>query len=503
MPVVTDYSAVLYDVNWYGSNATYHGKPIIITYSFSAVVQPYLTSIQSQAFANSFQPFSDVQKSLARNAFAQWDAASGIRFVEVAAGQGTIQLGNFDFALSKDQSTKAAAGFAYTPNFYGNFSQPIGGDVFVNTATPSSQSRLQLYLHEIGHALGLKHSFEGTDTLDPSLDNYNQTVMSYTRPAGYDDANAKLGILDVQAIQYLYNTNGLDGSNLASWSYDQISGVVSQVGLTGNDFLIGEYGRDYIDGGDGDDQLYGFEGNDTLVGGNGNDSLFGGEGNDKLSGGVGNDTLDGSNGWDIAVFSGLSTNATITRTYSNSYSNYAVKFANGETDTISNFEIARFADRDVGLNASGAVNAVYRFYDTKTGDHFYTNSAYEANLLGENYSDNFNYESAPWSTPTKSASTTDIYRFYDTVTGNHFFTQSAFERDQIINTIRTYSYEGVAFAAYTSSNASTLTLERFFNSITGLHHFSASTAETDSIRTGGAGAGWIDEGAGFIVAKPA
>jgi hypothetical protein len=76
---------------------------------------------------------------------------------------------------------------------------------------------------------------------------------------------------------------------------------------------------------------------------------------------------------------------------------------------------------------------------------------------------------------------------------------STAERDQVLATLPSYHFEGVAFEAYTAPEAGSLTLERFFNTISHLHTYAASAAETASILHGGAGPGWVDEGAGFIV----
>lgn len=144
---------------------------------------------------------------------------------------------------------------------------------------------------------------------------------------------------------------------------------------------------------------------------------------------------------------------------------------------------------------------VYRFYDTGTGDHFYTTSPAErAQILATMpwYVD----EGSPWSTPDDGPNTRDVFRFYDTATGDHFFTADLGERDQIIATLPTYQYEGVAFEAYTSLEAAGpggVALQRFYNAGTGHHHFAANATEADSIRQGQVGPGWIDEGIGLIV----
>ena len=70
-------------------------------------------------------------------------------------------------------------------------------------------------------------------------------------------------------------------------------GVVTLLGLGGNDSLTGGAKADSLDGGDGNDTLTGNAAADTLQGGTGNDKLFGLAGNDTLDGGLGADTLDG------------------------------------------------------------------------------------------------------------------------------------------------------------------------------------------------------------------
>nr|WP_282104105.1 family 16 glycosylhydrolase [Methylobacterium sp. 37f] len=148
------------------------------------------------------------------------------------------------------------------------------------------------------------------------------------------------------------------------------------------------------------------------------------------------------------------------------------------------------------------VTAVYRFFDTRTGDHFYTNSTAEKAQILQTLPW-FTYEGTPWATPSQGADTIDVFRFFDTGTTAHFFTTSVGERDQIIKTNPSYKYEGVAFEAYADASApGTVTLERFFNTKTGQHHFAGNAEEAAGINQGAAGAGWIDEGKGFTVHAP-
>lgn len=150
------------------------------------------------------------------------------------------------------------------------------------------------------------------------------------------------------------------------------------------------------------------------------------------------------------------------------------------------------------------INAAFRFFDTATGDHFYTLSATEKNQIQATLP-TYKFEGVGWATPEQGAGTIDVFRFFDTTTKQHFFTASAAERDQILTTLPTYQYEGVAFEAYASAATAgpgAVTLERFFNTNTGLHHYAANADEAYAINHGSAGAGWIDEGKAFTVHVP-
>lgn len=153
-------------------------------------------------------------------------------------------------------------------------------------------------------------------------------------------------------------------------------------------------------------------------------------------------------------------------------------------------------------SAASDITAVYRFYDTGTGDHFYTTSTAEQTHILQTMP-SFRAEGTPWATPAKGAGTIDVFRFFDTATSTHFFTTDAGERDHIVQTLPTYRYEGVGFQAYADANTpGSVTLERFFNTQTHQHHFAASADEAAGINHGAAGTGWIDEGKGFTVHLP-
>ena len=158
----------------------------------------------------------------------------------------------------------------------------------------------------------------------------------------------------------------------------------------------------------------------------------------------------------------------------------------------------------VSSGTGSGVTAVHRFFDTATGDHFYTLSTAEKTQIQASLP-TYKYEGVGWATPSDGPDTTDVFRFFDTATNQHFFTSSAAERDQIIKSASTYHYEGVAFEVYAHADATgsgAVTLERFFNTNTGMHHYAANADEAYGINHGSAGAGWVDEGKAFTVHVP-
>ena len=102
-----------------------------------------------------------------------------------------------------------------------------------------------------------------------------------------------------------------------------------------------------------------------------------------------------------------------------------------------------------GGGASTPVS-VARFIRLDTGEHFYAASVVERDYILQNMSDNFRLED---SQAFLVSATPDyqffqpVHRFLDTATGNHFFTASESERDGVMAALPSYRYEGVAFYA--------------------------------------------------------
>jgi Ca2+-binding RTX toxin-like protein len=313
MPVVDDYTVLLSGSYWNGIEVT--GKPVIVTYSFPMSLPSYDASIDGFTVATdeSFQPFTDAEQAQADQALGEWAAASGLIFIQVAPGQGDINFQNVD--LNTTTAYAGAGGIGFYPfgdwnNFsYPNFTDDLSasGDVFVNTQFLNNGTvAYGTLLHEIGHAIGLKHPTETvTSAARPPVvhdqvlasDDPTQTIMSQQEDSS-SGGTAHLHTLDTDAAAFLYGPSGTGGvvttsasgvNSVSSWNWDAISQTLTQTAAMTNDTIRGSSVNDIINGSDGNDQLFGLAGDDQIYGGNGNDSLYGGSGTDTLAGGAGDD----------------------------------------------------------------------------------------------------------------------------------------------------------------------------------------------------------------------
>ncbi|AFY83230.1 CAP domain-containing protein [Oscillatoria acuminata] len=132
------------------------------------------------------------------------------------------------------------------------------------------------------------------------------------------------------------------------------------------------------------------------------------------------------------------------------------------------------------VTGPGPQQAIYRFFDTLSGTHFYTASELERDNV-RNTLPQYRYEGPSFAAPIPNPATSSIHRFFNTQTGTHFFTISEVERNQVLRDLPQYNYEGVAYHAYMQSESGTTPLHRFFNTQTGTHFYTPSDVERDVV----------------------
>lgn len=315
MTEVTDYTALLAytsNSNFRWNSVTGLGTNTVVTYSFTSSSD--LGDAGSDPYgASRYWSFNSEQRDYFRRALAEFEEASGVIFAETD-GPAMINVFGYDGG--------SAAGWADLP-WASSYSTNEGRLAIQSSNMMPGSYGYETVLHEIGHALGLKHPHDGDPTLAGHLDTQENTVMTYTY-AGYNVT--ELGTFDLQALQHIYGSS----ADAAEWSVQVKSSgkvvidtsaaaetvlAVGQntkiLGRGGNDTLIGREADDKLVGGTGLDTLTGGYGEDTLIGGKDSDVLIGGMDDgvysgstneaDKLVGGGGRDTLSGGSGDDALI----------------------------------------------------------------------------------------------------------------------------------------------------------------------------------------------------------
>lgn len=306
------------------------GTAVSVTFSF-------MTSAPAVADANeqsTFMAFTEGQKAGARAALALYAEVCNLTFTELSDSESI----NIRFANNNQNGQSAA--YAYYPNGSSSGGQVwLAADYSYNFIMTAGSYGFMTVLHEIGHAVGLKHPGNynatggGTDPpyLPSSEDTYQYSLMSYHGESNNLSAST-LMLYDIAALQYLYGANTSTRSGDTTYTFDTSAVLQTIWDGGGNDTLdasnqtrgvtldlrAGAYssiGTRYggavavsnniaiaygvvienAVGGDHDDVLYGNTANNRIEGGAGNDTISGLGGNDTILGGGGNDeaTIDG------------------------------------------------------------------------------------------------------------------------------------------------------------------------------------------------------------------
>ena len=161
--------------------------------------------------------FTAAQQNATHDALSYVESVTGIDFVETSQSS----LAQFAFLNANviGQNVTGITNWSVSYSYDANqiiTSYDADAEIFLDivdyswTLSPTQGSlAYETLLHEIGHALGLKHPFEGAITLPPSLDDTNHTLMSYTHAGDYKSTFQQY---DLDALWWLYGGDGLGGN---------------------------------------------------------------------------------------------------------------------------------------------------------------------------------------------------------------------------------------------------------------------------------------------------
>lgn len=137
---------------------------------------------------------------------------------------------------------------------------------------------------------------------------------------------------------------------------------------------------------------------------------------------------------------------------------------------------------EVAQKAAAVRIPVYRFYNSSTGAHFFTTSTSERDHIVSTLSPPFSLEGAAFSVASAFApGLSAVHRFYNTRTGVHFYTISEAERANVASYLPDFRYEGVAYYASQVAGTGFVPFYRFLVPAKGTHFYTASDSERDHI----------------------
>ena len=353
---------------------------------------------------------NDAGQQLARWALEAWTSVTGIKFEFVDEENGHITFD--DVQDTPDLSAYASRSVSNGLIISSRVNIPV--ELLDRYGTGMEDRSFYLYLHEIGHALGLNHSGP-YDVSSPSSidkiflnDTYQATVMSYFRQNHDKFVDASFAypvtpmIADIIAIQKLYgaptdistgdtvygygsNVDGYMGEVFARWTgegdnpfedpitltlYDnggidtldlhtdstdqrvdlRPEGISDVYGLAGNLIIARDTLIENLVAGSGNDFIIGNEAANHLEGRAGDDELLGSGGDDRLEGGAGADRLDGGAGTDWVSYQGSDSGVTVKLRYPPAEGGHA------EGDVISGVENIEGSGYGDVLGGNGGAN---------------------------------------------------------------------------------------------------------------------------------------------------
>lgn len=372
------------------------GAPVTLSYAYRASAQQ--SDFGLPAEMGGFMRFTSSQIAAGELAMALWSDVANIRLTRVgtgASGDGAYS-NSADFLLG-NWTTGVASSYL---SGYGTFAWESSGGatarasrVWIDGTRPANldplptNSGLELFIHEIGHGIGLSHP--GTYDAGPGRTltyaanaEYVQDTQQYTIMSYFSESNtgADYGgrlpttpmLHDIAAVQLMYGANTATRAGNTTYGFNSNADRAVFALSSAADrpvFTI------WDSGGTNTLDLSGFSANQTISllpgsfsdvnglrgniaiafgttihnarGGSGRDTITGNDADNAITGGVGNDTLDGRGGSNVSLYSGAAKNYAVTLTAGSPTITVQDKTGADGTDSLTNIQRVQFTDQTI------------------------------------------------------------------------------------------------------------------------------------------------------------
>lgn len=394
------------------------GQTRKVTYSF-ALSTGYLAGEDYAEESNGLTPFTATEKAATRAVFSYMSSILPITFMEVIeTTSADSPVGDIRLVNNEQDS----AGYALYPD---NTDTKLRGDVFLaNSAIKSSYAtgtyEYDTIIHEISHALGLKHpgnynagsapSTEPGNYLATSEDSKTLSVVSYAEQA-QGLQRIDFAPYDLLALKYLYGLKAQKTDNSTyAWTDSigaQLQTLIDDGGVDTID-LRSITTSNKIDLREGQSSSVGFTGSnastpdvpalnnvqiaygtlvESVIGSEQADQITGNAGNNAYEGRGGDDVLDGGEGLDRAIWSSPAAQYSLSAT-ATGYAVQSLKSAEG-TDQLTSIERLQFSDHSLALDLNGNAGITAKILGTVFGKSAVANQSFVG--IGLHYLDDLSY----------------------------------------------------------------------------------------------------------------
>ncbi|OQW42843.1 MAG: peptidase M10 [Proteobacteria bacterium SG_bin4] len=400
---VNSIDALLNGVRWLSSTISYSFPTSNSTAFWSTYSNGYgAVSGDGEPWRSTFAPLSSTDQSNFTHALQQWANVIKLNFTQV--GESPSNVGDIRAAYTIEADSLTLA-WTYLPS-----GSPLGGDIWINTKSqlnkeewnPGSLS-FETVMHELGHALGLKHPFADPDdpseaTLPPDLDNTIHTIMSYTyanldgdEGNGFSFHPTTPMVLDIAAIQYLYSPNNNYHVGNDTYLFDDAHTYHQTIWDAGGASDTIHYAGSLPSLIDLNATRPSLIGQSVFVQANGInvgspvpnvwiadkvaiENAIGGQGDDILIGNNSRNNLDGSAGIDTVRIEAQRNQVTLSK----NASGYTVKVNTtpGNEDSLVNIERVKFDDQLLALDLDSNAGEVAKLIGAVFGATFVNNTGY-------------------------------------------------------------------------------------------------------------------------------